>query len=280
MAITINGIVCQELVANFDEGFDLLGGPTARKGFLCNWGDRYTVAQGLVGLSSSTSIGGTITLNTPAQYPERNTMYAHSIEISGAGPPTQGTKQVQWTNAIVWCNYACLPWSFSGIEAAFPYMQVDPNTPLIYCKQNITTSTAWMNIPTAKLKFSGSGNPIKDQFAAIPIFHAEIQLTFIRVPYFPAQQIFTSGKNPINSQTFLGLGAGYVFFNGIQNEQTRDTAGNMTLDITYSFSYQSVKWGYQWDAVGQAFDKVVTSTGGDIIGTSDLNSLIPAGYIL
>ncbi len=206
-------------------------------------------------------------------------MYARSIDIAPVGLPTQGTAQSQWTNAIVYANYGCLPWSFSGIDSGFPFQQIDPATPLIYCKQDINTSTSWQSIPANKLKFA-SGNPLFFQTWQMPLFLASISLTFMRVPYYPAQQIFTAGKSPINSTTFLGLSAGYVFFDGSAQQESRDTTGNFTRDITYNFSYRNIPWDQQWDGIGQAFSQVQQLGGSPVIARSDFNTLIPQGYLL
>ncbi len=49
--IVINGVNCQEIVADFSEEYDILKGPSAKKGFICLWADRFTVANGLLGLT-------------------------------------------------------------------------------------------------------------------------------------------------------------------------------------------------------------------------------------
>ncbi len=279
MSVTIAGIVCQELVANYKEGYDILTGPTIQKSYLCNWTDRYTVAKGMLGLANTNSVGGSIFLQTPLQSPELPTAYARSIDIIPVGLPTQGANNCQWTNAIIYASFGCLPWSFSGIDSGFQYQQIDPATPLIYCKQDINTSTSWQSIPANKLKFA-SGNPLFFQTWQMPLFLASISLTFMRVPYYPAQQIFTAGKSPINSTTFLGLAAGYVFFDGSAQQESRDTTGNFTRDITYNFSYRNIPWDQQWDGVGQAFSQVQQLGGSPVIARSDFNTLIPQGYLL
>jgi len=47
MAITINGVSCEEIVHNYGEGATLQG-LSSRKGYLCDWDDRFTVAKGLL----------------------------------------------------------------------------------------------------------------------------------------------------------------------------------------------------------------------------------------
>ncbi len=278
--IVIGGINCEELVAEFREGFGLLDGPTAQKGFLCPWGDRYTVAQALLGLSATTHIGE-LTLNTPKQYPERATMYAHDIGIQGVGFPQEGTNGVMaFYRAIISVNYQCLPWSFEGIDLGLYYNNIDPATPLIYCRQTMDYSTCWITIPHKGLKFAGGAFLHRDW--KMPLCQIEMNLTFIRVPYLPGQVAFQVAKAPLNSTTFLGAPPGYVIFNGWRNEQTRDTAGNFTQDINMSFSFRSVPWDQDWNPLGApaAFQQVQDGAGNPIMQRSDLNILIPPGYRL
>lgn len=275
MAITINGVVCQELVEAFGESFDLTQGPSARKGFLCPWANRYAVATGLLGLSNTTHVGGLITLQTPLQYPERTTMYAHQIEIRGVGTPTQGTAQLQWTNAVVSVTYQCLPWSFAGID----YMQLDPTHPYIYAEQNMSFSSEFITVPGKGVKFVTSGKPL-DQDWGFMSPKLDMQITLKYVPYLPVVAILAALQAPINSATYLGVAAGYLLFNGAENHQTRMSDGTFTQDVTYSFSYRPIApWDYTYDGANNIWDKVVGLGGAAIIARSDLSTIIPADYV-
>lgn len=278
--VTIGGIPAYELVADFREGYDLLGGPTARKGYLVNWYDRQTFAKGLLGLSNTTSVGGLISLQTPYPYPELSTMYATSIEIIPVGNPIQGTRQIAWPAAKVYANFACLPWSFSGIESPTDvYQNIDPATPLVWCEQTMTTSTEYMSIPTVGL-VTAAGNLLQDTHWEMPIFRADLSITFLRMPYYPAQQLLTAGKSQLNSKTFLGIAPGYMMFIGSSQKQTRDTAGNFTRDVTLNFAYRNLQWDYTWDGKAGGFYQVKQTGGTPMIATSDLNSLIPTAYLI
>ncbi len=275
MAITINGIVCQELVEAFGESFDLTQGPTARKGFLCAWNDRYTVANGLLGLSNTTHVGGLITLLTPAQYPQRTTMYAHTIEVRGVGTPTQGSAQIQWTNAILTVGYQCLPWSFAGLD----YMQLDPTHPYIYAEQNFSFSTEFITVPGKQVKYATSGKTL-DQDWGFMSPKLDMSITLKYVPYLPAQQILNALQAPVNSTTYLGCAAGFLLFNGAENHQTRMTDGTFTQDVTYSFSYRPIApWDYSYDGTNNRWDQVVALDGSNVLNRSDLSLIIPGDYV-
>jgi hypothetical protein len=274
MAQVINGITVNELVEAFGESFDLTQGPQARKAYLCNWTDRYTVANGLLGLSNTTHVGGLISLITPRQYEERSTMYAHTIEIRGVGTPTQGTSQIRWAQAILTVTYQCLPWSFSGVD----YMQLSPTNPYIYAEQNMSFGMEFITVPGSKVKYATSGKPLDEPWGfASP--KLDMQITLKYVPYLPAQQILAALQAPINSATYLGVAPGFLLFNGAENHQTRMTDGTFTQDITYSFSYRPIApWDYTYDGTNNRWDQVVSLSGANIINRSDLSVIIPSDY--
>lgn len=276
MAITINGVITQELVASHGEAFDFSSGPSMRKGFLCEWADRFKVAQGLLGLSNTTSIGGAITLNTPAQYPEFNTAYAQSIEIVPKGAPTQGTKQIQYPYCAVWASYQSVPWSFSGTD----FNQIDPAHPYIYAEQNIRFSTEWITIPGSQVFYGGGlGKALAQDFAfASP--RADLSIKIHRIPYLPAQQILNALQAPLNSTTYLGCAPGFLLFNGADNHQTRMSDGTFTQDVSYSFSFRPLApWDYVFHGPSGTWKQVVNSSGGSIIPRSDLSGIIPTYYV-
>jgi hypothetical protein len=285
--VTIGGVPAYELVEGFGEGYDLLSGPTARKAYLVNWTQRHAFAVGLLGLSNTQSVGGSIQLQTPLPYPELNTIYAKSIEVIPVGNPIQGPNQIAWPAAKVIANFSALPWSFSGLESpSAPYQNIDPATPLVWCQQDITTSTEYQSVNTVGL-VTAAGNLLKDLHWEMPIFRADISLTFLKMPYYPAQQIFTVGKSQMNSAKFLGLAPGYVMFMGSSQKESRDTAGNFTRDVTFNFTYRNLQWDYTWDGVGNpmagfppGFYQVKTTGGAPMIQSSDLNQLIPSAYLL
>ncbi len=278
MAIIINGILCQELVEAFGESFDILGGPTARKGFLCDWADRYTVATGMLGLSSTTHIGGSITLLTPLQYPERTTMFARHIEIRGVGPPTQGVVQLQWPKAVLSVEYACLPWSFPGID--YPgFNQIDPTHPYIWAEQNFSFGSEFITVPGKAVKFAISGKPLQQDWGfSSP--KLDMQITLKNVPYMPSTAVLAAMAAPVNSALYLGVAAGFLLFNGAETHVTRSSDGTYTQEVTYSFSYRPIApWDYTFDGTTGIWDQVVAAVGGaPVITRSDLSTIIPAFY--
>lgn len=272
MSIIINGITCEEIVADLTEDFDLHQGPRMRKGYLCSWADRFTVAQGLLGLSTTVSYGGVVTFLEPSSYPQLGTAWCFRVEIEPKGPPSQG-EFLEFTNAIVWGHYRSQPWNFQG----FDYQQLNPQAPYIYAKQNIKFSTETITIPGQYCWFTSAGKLIGQDYG-FPVPVAEMEITLIRIPYLPAQEIITAQANPLNEYAFLGCDPGTLFFRGGVNHQTHDTAGNNTADLTLVFAYRPIPWDQAWN--GTEWDTVVIGHGATaaFLGRSDLSTLIPSYY--
>lgn len=273
MPITVNGIVCEEIVDGFEENFDIIQGPAARKGFLCDWTDRYKVVVGLLGLSHATSIGGGITLNTPAQYPEIATTYAHRISVQPVGPPFQGPVQIAWPKCIVWAEYRTAPWSFQ------PFNQIDGGTPFIFAEQRLSSSSEMLQIPGAGCKWATSGLYLT-QPAGIRLVLIEMEITIKELPYMPSPEVFAAAGK-INNAPYLGVAAGSLLFQGVSTQQRAVSDGTFVQEASYRFTARSVRWDYQYDPAQQAFDQVLFkfSLGGQpIISSIDFSIIIPAEY--
>lgn len=282
MAVTINGVVCQELVDDYSEQFDITQGPTARKGYLCPWASRFQVAHGFLGLSSVPALGGLISLQLPLPYPElaaesTNTlasMYARTVEITGAGPPIQGLANIAFTSAKVYVTYGPFPWTFQGID----YFQLDPANPYIWAEQHIDYSGEYITIPGNKVFFKSSGKRLDADWGFFsPI--ADLTISLKNFPYLPAATVLNALQAPINSVSFLQVNPGYLMFKGLQDTRTKASDGTQTADTTFAFSYRSIAaWDQVYNGATNAWDQVVNASGMPIIARSNLAALIPTSY--
>jgi len=282
MATIINGIYCDEIVDGFREAVDFKDGPTARKGFICNWADRFTVARGLLGANNAVHVGGLITIFTPARYPEIPYMYAHTIEIEPKGQPFQGTYQTSWPKAIVWCNYKCMQWAFAGIDDPGAQNQF-PGANYIYAEQQMNSSAEWLTVPGHSSLFKSSGKPTGQDYG-FRMALVDIIITFHRVPYLPAAQAFSLAGS-INSGVFLGVDVGKLMFNGYQTHQTHNTDGTVVTDVTANYQARSVRWDYSFDPLAAggagAWDQVVKPDGTTpFIESADLSATVPGAFEL
>ncbi len=271
--IVINGVNCQEIVAEFSEEYDILKGPSAKKGFICLWGDRFTVANGLLGLTNTSSIGGLIELFTPAPYPQIPTMYANRIEIEPKGPPIQSSPQLAYEACIVWTYYNCMPWSFGTGDDAFNQI-----APYIYAEQQLNASAEWFTVPGRATKFLGSGLPTGQDYG-FSLSNVDLVITLHRVPYLPSAQVLAAAGT-INNAPYLGVDTGKLMFMGCQSHRTHTTNGTSSTDITYLFQARSQRWDFALDPSTGVFDQVLTVGGANLplIQSTDLSQIIPSTY--
>lgn len=268
MAITINGVVCQELVHGFSETVDIIDGPQARKGYLCNWTDRYTVARGLMGLTSASVVGGTVTVSYPSQYPQISTIYAHSISFEPKGPPLQSTPQLTWSKCVVWAEYARLPF-FANV-----FNQIDPSRPLVYAEQRIGVSVEWLTIPKQfalfKTSLARTGQDVGIRLALV-----EMEIRFPQLPYMPSDTAINSA-GLINDAPYLGVATGHLIFNGVTTQTTTLYDGSYSQEGVYSFTARSQRWDYAFDGYFNRWDQVVWKDGSTpFIATTSFDGILP-----
>jgi hypothetical protein len=272
VALTINGVVCQEIVDQFAESFDLLEGPAARKGFLCDWTDRYRVAIGLLGYAHATAIGAGITLLVGASYPELPTLYAHDITIEPKGQPFQGPAQIAWPKCIVWANYRAMQWSFTGLDDQLNQF----GGPWVFAEQQLSSSVEWITVPGRATKFAGSGKQTGQDYA-FRIAICDMIVTLHRVPYLPTNQVLGLAGS-INNASLFGVGTGKLLFNGCETHRTTSSDGTYNNDVTFKFAARTQRWDYAFDPSVGAWDQVQNSGGTPFVPSTDLSIAIPSVF--
>lgn len=269
--ITVNGIQCQEIIAQHGEGFSLESGASLRKGFYCSWSDRFAVARGLLGLASVGVKNGPITLHVGLQYPEVPLAFCRSVSFEPQGTPRQGTYQVSYPNVIVWAEYGSLPWLSNPQQ-----MQVDTSNP-IYAEQELDSSSEYISFPGRALKFS-SGQKVGQDFG-IRVALVEFVITFHQVPYIPTTAAFYAGT--INNAAFFGAATGRLMFNGVKSRYVQQWDGSWTQNAIYSFTYRVVRWDYGLNPDTGNFEQITTATGGNsMLQSIDFNTLFPTYNVI
>ncbi len=283
MAVTINGVLCNEEVNGNSESFDIISGPQATKVYLCDWNQRWQVVIGLLGFNHTVSVGGVITLQVPMRYPDFQqtsaSLYAATCSVEGIGQPYQNTYSVGYTAARISVNFRSFPWSFEGLSANDFNNQIDQTHPYVYAEQNLSFTSEQITIPGTQVKFASGGKLGADNNWGFisPIVNMVIALKY--VPYIPAAAIVLATAAPVNSTTYLGVSAGHLNFVGADTHQSRMSDGTLSQEVSYTFQYRPIApWDYAWDGANNRWDKVVDLGGGAIMQRSDLSGIIPSYY--
>ncbi len=278
MSTIVNGITTEEIVDGLEEGIDEQG-PHATKKWLCSWSDRYALANSFLGFVSHTGgQGGNVQIHGPLSYPESANMLARTVVIEGKGKPTQGTRALQFPQAIVTVNYGVPSWQ----AIANTDMSIDPTQPFVYATQDIDFGREMLSIPSSQLVLA-NGHTLPDEHWAIPIPYAIFTITLQQVPFLPAQAIYTALRRPLNNSTFLGIQPGYLKFDGCKNHAEASSDGSYIQSLTYVFAARTL---LRWDETYDKDPAVTTpqqikrgSVGGDaVLLRSEFAPLIPSNY--
>ena len=284
MAVTINGVFCEEEVNGNSENFDILTGPQATKVYNCPWNSRWLVVTGLLGLNSSVSIGGVINIKLPLRYPDFQqtavSLYAANVAVEGIGSPFQNTFSVGYTVARIIVNFRSFPWSFQGLNQNDFNNQIDPAHPYVYAEQRLSFTPEAITIPGTKVFWKSSGKALgggKNWGFLSPVINMSISLKYI--PYIPTAEILTATAAPVNTVTYLGVAPGQLQFMGCETNEQRMSDGSRVQSGDYSFRARTIApWDYDFNGDLPGWDQVVDSASNPILKRSDISNVIPSYY--
>lgn len=275
MSIIIGGKSCEEMRDGFEESVDSQGVHATKK-FLCAWADRLAVASGLLGFTSGTGSGGPVTTTPPMAYPEIQNLYAREITIEGKGKCTQGTKQLQFTQAVITAHYGT---SSGWSPLPLPNMSIDPESPYTFATQEIDFAREDVTIEGSSCTLA-NGTPFSTPFPyAVPLPHAVLTIQLQQVPYLPAQAILLMMAKPLNNATFLGVPPGFLKFEGCKSHMEAMSDGSYSQNLSLVFKVRPVlRWDEVFDPAGVTAPTQIRYLGLAILQRSNLATLIPAAY--
>jgi hypothetical protein len=232
MPITIGGVVCECVSTGYGEKADSRG-PEATKGFLCNWADRFKVANALMGVVGFSGTGntGAITLPNRTGLLELPALFVQSVRIEGKGRPSNNYYGLGFDKAIVWADYGVPEYSSGGAEAQF-----DPETSFLYATQELDSSEEYVEIPGQALIYP-DGTP-SNVNKTIKVVTVDMTITLHKMPYIPMPALAYGGY--LNDRKFLGIPKGKVKFGGCKVTRDYDAGGNVAQKAVFIFSYRPI----------------------------------------
>lgn len=270
---TINGVNVLELREGFQESIQE-GGPRATKLFLCDWGYRYQLANGLLGLSSAS--GTSISFTPPNVYPESQNLVATSILIRGIGGLYEGPKQIAFDKAVVTAQYGVMP--FGTLPGSDPgnLNSFDPSTPLIYCTQEL--DFGFMAVPLPKRTVFANSKLVDGMTVVRNLAVVTMRITLFRMPYLISASVRQkAGK--INSSSFLGCATGTLRYDGTRTHREPQPDGSLAQRTEIAFAYRPEQpWDYVPDPAGTDtwYQAKVNSV--SIIPSVSFTDIIPTAY--
>ena len=242
-----------------------------------DWQKADAVANAMAGYTVRV---GTFTNRVPPhQHPLSPNLYCQGLRIEGLGTPI--------LNANGLPNYSGgfkLTTSYRAVTTTGQFNpsddpqylnQIDPTTPILWCTQEIDSTTQNLSMSNHQYKFASSG-----KLTGIPqpirIHMTIMRLTFHKVPYLP-MGAFRNYRNKVNSKLFLGAPPGTVLFNRYSTTREASTDGTVNQRVTVEFHERDQDWNAMPDpTLCNAFDRVVDHLGNSFLQTADLNQAIAA----
>lgn len=225
------------------EGYEADTGAWAEVKFKCDWDDRVTLVNELVGTSLlQNPQTGQITTVFPYRYPGSPNLVARSIPSI---EPFGNAKLLDWLplgkwvsrkQAIVTCRFEYPKFTESGQQDASgkPYTQT-----------TINLSGEIVTLPNTAYRFAdGAYNSTP---VGIPLPQAQISFKRYMLPYLPVFEMLSilGGVNggPFTFGNFTAP-IGTVLFCGGASEVTLNTDGSVLQSVDYQFLFRPVPWGW------------------------------------
>jgi hypothetical protein len=200
-----------------------------------DWANSDAIINDLLGVTTYTN--ATTFRGLPHQHPLSPNLYCRSARCEGMGGPVlNGQGYPKYDSGFKIRATYRIPVPFGAMQTSDDpngLQQIDPDTPLLWCSQELDFDTDWHVLPTSQLKYQSDG-----MYAGIP---AKIQvgvttmiLTFHRVPFMPATKIKTY-RGRTNNATFLGSSQDCVLYSGgkVTREWSTDGTVNQKVQLTF-----------------------------------------------
>lgn len=221
------------------ESWSSQGGPKATVVYQCLWADRYDLATELMGGYPVGSTGFTDYI-PPHRYPPSPNLICQeisSIEGLGALKRGFGSRWLPYKYAIVTAVYSTPTYDVSVASAAG---QIDPSSPILYCKQRIRASSAFVVLPRGKIRFAVSGKTV-DSDVARPAAQSEITLEFPRIAFNPYLLVRPYiGKT--NTVAMWGHDPDCLLLDSIDTETGASTDGTLDCSATLTYLGRDTSW--------------------------------------
>lgn len=259
-------------------GADTLG-HYEMKPYAVPWAYRFDFMGQMYGLVKSEGVPNTgdylVFRNLPYPLPDMPGMYPRSATyVPYAGLEWGQVAPILYSWAIVTIEYRSYQFDPNGASLNINqvYQNIDPSTPLLWCRQSFHKSSEFIQVPTRSLQYK-SDSAVVPSPISIKIQTAQIQLVFENLPYMPTSQL-QIGSNVVNNAPFLSFPTGTVRFDSIETNETSMSDGTRTQQVTVMFEWRQYDWNMFLRDDKLVWDYVVDSAGNYPYAYTDLTPLL------
>jgi len=235
--VTYNRVV--RITESWPEG----GVPQAEVTYDCAWANRFSLINELMGYYPSGATGFSDYV-PPLRYPPSPNMYCMGISsIEGRGliksVSTSARAAMRWAPYNTARITALFKVPTLNIDSSTDAGQIDPGNPILFCRQRIRSSAAFVVLPEGKIKFSTSGEVVSSDVSR-PSAQSEITLEFPRLPFNP-YRICRPYRGMINDRTMFDHAPGTLLFDSIDTDESA-TSGGPDIGCTLTFLGRESDW--------------------------------------
>jgi hypothetical protein len=267
---TLSEIAYATTVEYFGKGIDGQGPYYDVRYVIDDWDQTDTFANALMGYEGQ---------GTPHRHPLSPNLVCTEAVVGGLGTPilNAGGEPSYGAGGLITARYRCPAVSMGGgffeprDDPGYVH-QIDPNTPLLWCSQELDFEDEIFTYPGGYLKWESDDRKINSPMT-VTITNIVMTLTFHRLPYLPITKL-KAARGKINSTRFLGADPFRVLFKGGKTQRDFDTAGRTTQKVQMVFIERPENWQKMLRDDKFVWDYVVDEDGGNRFGTYDHNLLI------
>ena len=233
------GIPTANTIEYFEKGVDEQGPYYLVQYYILNWQQSDTFINALLGYSTTSGLGsGGVVKRSPHQYPLSPGLLCRRARCIAPGCAKIGPSGLPdfAGGALIQAEYRTPQWqsSINNVQE-----QIDPNTAVPFCTQELDHTTETYTLPSVKLFYDGTTTSTDQPFRIrVPV--TNMSLTFHLSPnLYVATGTIRAIRGCVNSTTFMGADPGTVLFRGCHTVRNYDSAGNIVQEIQLTFSERS-----------------------------------------
>jgi hypothetical protein len=235
-----------------------------------DWDQTDTFANALMGYEDQ---------GTPHRHPLSENLVCTEAVVNGLGSPILNAagEPAYASGGLITARYRCPAVSMGGglFEARDDPdndHQIDKQTPLVWCSQELDFEDEIFTYPGGYLKWESDDRKINSP-QTVTITNIVMTLTFHRLRYLPITKI-KEARGKINDKRFLNCDPFRVLFKGAKTQREFDTSGKVKQKVQMIFIERPENWQKMLRDDKFVWDYVVDEDGGNRFGTYDLNLLI------
>ena len=227
---------------------------------LCNWSDRITLRQKLMG--GVYSVGGVVTFSAPFTHPNFSAMYVNHVKIKGREGNTGRTiDPLDSTAKLPAYRYAELTIEFSYQDLDLGDEAVDFSFKMIAVPNNTFYWGGNINKPLLGIESPGL---------------IDINIAFRRTKNFQASlpvSTILSLLGKVNSNAWLGANPEQALYTGASSTRQFTTQGTHMWSITHTAAITQRGWNTFINPDTSTFDKITFKNGNPVYPLADFGIL-------